>query len=61
MDNPYFAKAIIDTFHDRIENTLGTGDMGEIQLKYPIYPTCEQPMTIYSPTGCVNTGCKYFK
>ena len=60
MDDPYFPKAVIDTFHDKIENTIGDGDMGEIQLKYPIYPTCEQPMTTTTPTGCVNTGRKYY-
>ena len=60
IDDPYFPKAVIDTFHDKIENTIGNGDLGEIQLKYPIYPTCEQPMTTMTPTGCVNTGRKYY-
>ena len=60
MDDPLFPKAVIDTFHQKIENTLGDAlEMGEIQMKYPIYPTCEQPMTSLSPTSCVATGRKY--
>ena len=59
MDNPLFPKAVIDTFHQRIEDTLGDAeDMGEVEMKYPIYPTCEQPMTTLTPTGCVATGRK---
>ena len=58
LTNPLFPRAIVDVFHDRIEKALGNHDMGALNLKYPIYPTCEQPMLDEFEGGCVPSDSK---
>ena len=55
-------------FHEKIEKALGNPDMGALNLKYPIYPTCEQPMLdewIVDESnglgGCVPSDSKYIQ
>ena len=59
LTNPLFPRAIVDVFHERIEKALGNPDMGALNLKYPIYPTCEQPMLDEFEGGCVPSDSKY--
>ena len=66
LSNPNFPRAIVDVFHEKIEKALGNPDsstkildMGALKLKYPIHPTCEQPMLdeFICPEGGCTKGC----
>ena len=53
-----FPKAIIDVFHQRVDEVIESEDMGALKLKFPVFPSCEQPMTAFVPKGCKSTYSK---
>ena len=59
--HPMFPQSIVDVFHERIETVLGDPDMGALQLNYPVFPACEQPMLPRGFIGsCVESSSMSF-
>ena len=54
-----FSKLIVDVFHNNLKEALPpSGRIGNLDVKYPVFPLCEQPTNAFPSIGCTTSGRK---